>query len=335
MIASRRRREALVGWSFALPFVLLFTAFMAGPIVVSFLTSFTDLRVTDIRTPLQVEFVGLDNYAHVLGDEEFRRAAVNTLIYVLVTTPATIGLGLLAALALNQGVVRFRNVFRVGFFLPYVTSIVAIAVVWRILLGTETGLINGLLDQVGITGPGWLTDPSWALPSIMIMTTWKGIGLQMIILLAGLQSIPKQLYEAASVDGAGAWQRFRYVTMPSLRPTLLFATVVASIGLMQVFDEPYVMTQGGPLDSTTTVALYAVDEFGFGNYGYTAAVSYILFLAIALLTLVQFRILRPPEVDEKTARRKAERRRAEAIESAPPAARPPALAAAVSGEDDR
>ena len=144
-----------------------------------------------------------------------------------------------------------------------------------------------------IDGPGWLSDPKWALSSIMLMTTWKGIGLQMIILLAGLQAIPKELYEAAAVDGAGSWQRFRFVTLPGLRPTLLFATVVASIGLMQVFDEPYVMTQGGPLGSTSTVALYAVDQFGFGNYGHTAAVSYLLFLAIGALTLVQFRWLRP------------------------------------------
>lgn len=287
------RHQALIGWSFALPFVLLFTVFMAGPIIVSFLTSFTDMRVTDIRSPTDVNFVGLENYVDVMNDPAFRKAAMNTAIYVLVTTPATIGIGLAIALALNQGFVRFRNFFRVGFFLPYVTSIVAIAVVWRILLGTDSGLINGVLEQIGIDGPGWLSDPSWALSSIMIMTTWKGIGLQMIIFLAGLQAIPKELYEAASVDGAGAWQRFRYVTLPSLKPTLLFATVVASIGLMQVFDEPYVMTQGGPLDSTTTVALYAVGQFGFGNYGETAAVSYLLFLAIGVLTLVQFRWLRP------------------------------------------
>jgi multiple sugar transport system permease protein len=291
-LSTRSRREALVGWSFALPFVLLFTVFMAGPIVVSFITSFTDMRVTDIRSPLSVNFVGFDNYAEVLDDGRFRTAARNTAIYVLVTAPATIGLGLLVALALNQQLVRFRNTFRVGFFLPYVTSIVAIAVVWRILLGTSTGLINGILEQIGIDGPGWLSDPSWALWSIMLMTTWKGIGLQMIILLAGLQAIPTELYEAAAVDGAGKWQKFRYVTLPVLKPTLLFSTVVASIGLMQVFDEPYVMTQGGPLDATVTVALYAVDQFGFGNYGETAAVSYLLFVAIGVLTLIQFRVLR-------------------------------------------
>jgi multiple sugar transport system permease protein len=290
---GRHRHQALIGWSFALPWMLLFIVFMAGPIVVALITSFTDMRVTDIRSPTNVNFVGLDNYVDVIQDPSFRNAAKNTAIYVLVTMPLTIGIGLLLAVALNQSVVRFRNFFRVGFFLPYVTSVVAIAVVWRILLGTDTGLINGLLDQVGIEGPGWLTDPSWALSSMIMMTTWKGIGLQMIIFLAGLQAIPVELYEAASVDGAGTWQRFRYVTLPSLRPTLLFSIVVASIGLMQVFEEPYVMTQGGPLESTTTVALYAMSQFGFGNYGQTAAVSYLWFLVIGVLTLIQFRWLRP------------------------------------------
>jgi multiple sugar transport system permease protein len=283
----------MVAWSFALPFLLLFSVFMAGPILISFVTSFTDLRVTDIRNPVNVNFVGLDNYADVFSDATFRKAARNTAVYVLVTVPLTMGLGLLIALALNQGIVKLRNVFRLGYFLPYITSIVAVAVVWRLLLGTERGIINGLLDQVGIQGPGWLTDSRYALPSIILMTTWKGLGLQMIIFLAGLQVIPKELYEAAAVDGAGAWQRFRNVTLPMLRPTLLFSGVVACIGLMQFFEEPFVMTQGGPLNSTLSVAYYAYNQFSFGNYGYTAAITYVLFLVILALTALQFRIFRP------------------------------------------
>jgi multiple sugar transport system permease protein len=289
----RKWRQALVGWSFALPFLALFVVFMAGPIVVAFLTSFTDLRVTDIRHPFTVNFVGFDNYVDVFKDAIFRKAARNTAIYVVVTVPLTMSLGLFAALALNQAIVKFRNVFRLGYFLPYVTSIVAVAVVWRMLLGTERGIINGLLDQIGIQGPGWLTDTRYALPSIILMTTWRGLGLQMIIFLAGLQVIPKELYEAAAVDGASAWQRFRNVTLPMLRPTLLFSAVVASIGLMQFFEEPFVMTQGGPLDSTISVAYYGYKQFSFGNYGYTAAISYVLFLVILALTTLQFRIFRP------------------------------------------
>ena len=295
-VAVRRERpwkQWLIGWSFALPFVLLFCVFLAGPIIVSFIVSFTDMRVTDLRTPFDVGFVGIDNYIDALQDPTFRKAARNTAVYVLFAVPLTIGLGLVVALALNQGVVRLRNVFRTGYFLPYVTSIVAISVVWRLILGTDSGLLNGLLAKIGIDGPGWLTDPSWSLWSIIMMTVWHGFGLQMIIFLAGLQAIPNELYEAASVDGAKRWNKFRYVTLPMLRPTLLFSTVVASIGLIQVFEEPYVMTQGGPLDSTLTVGYHLYNQFAFGNYGQTSAIAYIMFLVIAGLTLIQFKFLRP------------------------------------------
>jgi multiple sugar transport system permease protein len=294
--AARRRRDWrqwLIAWSFAAPFVILFVVFMAGPILVAFITSLTDMRISDIRHPLDVSFVGLDNYFAVFRDETFRKAARNTAVYVLFAVPFTIGLGLLIALGLNQATLRFRNAFRTGYFLPYVTSVVAVALVWRLLLGTDAGLVNGLLEKVGIDGPGWLTDTRYALGSMIAMTTWKGLGLQMIIFLAGLQAIPNELYEAAAVDGASRWHRFRYVTIPMLRPTLLFSTVVATIGLLQVFDEAFVMTQGGPLDSTLTVAFHAYNQFSFGNYGYTAAIAYVLFLAIAGLTLLQFRFLRP------------------------------------------
>jgi len=294
--AYRRRRnwrQALVAWSFALPFVVLFGAFMAGPILVSFLTSFTDMRITDIRSPFGVSFIGFDNYVDVFQDPAFRKAARNTALYVLFAVPLTIGLGLLVALGLNQATVRLRNVLRLGYFLPYVTSIVAIAVVWRLILGTDAGLLNGLLGGLGVKGPGWLNDSRYSLWSIILMTTWRGLGLQMIIFLAGLQAIPSELYEAASVDGAGRWHQFRYVTLPMLRPTLLFSAVIASIGLMQFFEEPFVMTQGGPLDSTVSVAYFAYEQFSFGNYGYTAAISYVLFMTIAALTFLQFRLLRP------------------------------------------
>ena len=218
----------------------------------------------------------------MFGDPTFRKAALNTAIFVIVGVPLTMALGLLAAMALNQGIVKFRRVFRVGYYLPVVTSIVAIAVVWRLMLGTETGLINGLLDTVGIDGPGWLTDTRYALPSLIVMAAWRNLGFSMIIFLAGLQAIPRDLYEAAAVDGAGGWQAFRHITLPLLRPTLLFVAVITSIGYLQFFEEPFVMTQGGPLDSTLSVAFHAYNQFSFGNYGYTAAVSYVLFLVIAV-----------------------------------------------------
>lgn len=293
MAGRSRARESLVAWSFALPFLLLFVVFMAGPIAVALVTSFTDLRVTDIRNPLSVDFVALENYGAVLADARFQKAAANTAVFVLVGVPLTMALGLAAAVGLNQGVVRFRTFFRVGFYLPVVTSIVAIAVVWRLLLGTEVGLINGILAAFGIDGPGWLTDERYALWSIIAMAAWRNLGFLMVIFLAGLQTIPGDLYEAAEVDGASKWQRFRGITLPLMRPTLLFGAVITGIGYVQFFEEVFVMTEGGPLNSTLSLALYAYDQFSFGNYGYTAAIAFILFLAIALLTFVQFRLFRP------------------------------------------
>jgi multiple sugar transport system permease protein len=281
-----------VAWSFALPFLLLFLVFMAGPILVALVTSFTDLRITDIRSPFAVDFVGLGNYVAVLGDARFHTAAINTAVFVLVGVPLTMALGLAAAVGLNQGIVKFRTLFRVGFYLPVVTSIVAIAVVWRLLLGSEVGLVNALLAGIGIDGPGWLNDQRYALWSIIAMAAWRNLGFLMVIFLAGLQTIPADLYEAAEVDGAGRWQRFRRITLPLLRPTLLFAAVITGIGYVQFFEEPYVMTAGGPLNATLSMALYTYDQFTFGNYAYTAATAFVLFVAIALLTFAQFRIFR-------------------------------------------
>jgi multiple sugar transport system permease protein len=284
--------EVLTAWSFALPFLFFFLVFMAGPIVVALVTSFTDLRVTDIRNPLSIEFIGLDNYLAVLGDARFQKAAANTAVFVLVGVPLTMVLGLATAVALNQAVVKFRTLFRVGFYLPVVTSIVAIAVVWRLLLGNEVGLVNAILASFGINGPGWLSDERYALWSLIAMAAWRNLGFLMVIFLAGLQTIPKDLYEAAEVDGAGRWQRFRGITLPMLRPTLLFGAVITGIGYVQFFEEPYVMTEGGPLNSTLSMALYTYNQFSFGNYGYTAATAFVLFIAIAMLTFAQFRLFR-------------------------------------------
>lgn len=281
-----------MAWSFALPYVLLFLVFMAGPILVALFTSFTDMRVTDIRNPLDINFIGIENYAAVLTDARFHKAAANTAVFVLVGVPLTIVLGLGAAVLLNQGIVKFRTMFRVGFYLPVVTSIVAIAVVWRLLLGTEVGLVNAVLATFGVDGPGWLSDERYALWSIIGVAAWRNLGFLMVIFLAGLQTIPKDLYEAAEVDGANAWQRFMGITLPLLRPTLLFAFVITGIGYVQFFEEPYVMTEGGPLNATLSMALYTYNQFGFGNYGYTSAAAFVLFIAIATLTLVQFRLLR-------------------------------------------
>ncbi|GIF77178.1 carbohydrate ABC transporter permease [Asanoa siamensis] len=287
----QRLRRALTGWAFSAPFTVLFLVFMAVPVVVSLVMSFTDLRSTDLRNPFAVNFVGLDNYTRLFSDDLFLRSSVNTLVFVVVGVPLTIVVALAAATALNSGLLRFRALFRVGFYLPVVTSIVAVAVVWRFLLDPEVGLVNGLLGVVGIDGPSWLFDTKLALPSLIVMATWRNFGFLMVIFLAGLQAIPGDLYEAATLDGASRWQQFRHVTLPMLRPTLLFGGVVTGIGYLQFFEEPFVMTQGGPLSSTLSVSYHIYNQFGFGNYGYAAAASYVLFVAIVALSVIQFRFL--------------------------------------------
>ncbi|HSK53675.1 MAG TPA: sugar ABC transporter permease [Jiangellales bacterium] len=288
-----RRRRALVAWGFALPFMVLFLLFMAGPVLGSFLMSFTDLRSTDLQTPLAVEPVGLDNYARLLSDQAFHQAAFNTAYFVLVGIPLTMVLALAAAVALNSGIRRFNTFFRVGYYLPVVTSIVAVAVVWRFLLQPDYGVVNTVLGWIGVDGPAWLSSTTWAMPSLIVMAAWRNMGYLMVIFLAGLQTIPEHLYEAAELDGAGSWARFRHVTVPLLRPTLLFGAVITGIGYLQFFEEPFVMTQGGPLNSTLSVSYHIYNQFGFGNYSYAAAMGYVLFVAVVALTAVQFRLLRP------------------------------------------
>ncbi|GIF62753.1 sugar ABC transporter permease [Asanoa ishikariensis] len=287
----QRLRRALTGWAFSAPYTVLFLVFMAVPVVVSLVMSFTDLRSTDLRNPFAVNFVGLDNYTRLFSDDLFLRSSVNTLVFVVIGVPLTIVLALAAATALNSGLLRFRALFRVGFYLPVVTSIVAVAVVWRFLLDPEVGLVNNLLRVVGVDGPSWLFDTKLALPSLIVMAAWRNFGFLMVIFLAGLQAIPGELYEAATLDGASRWQQFRNVTLPLLRPTLLFGGVVTGIGYLQFFEEPFVMTQGGPLSSTLSVSYHIYNQFGFGNYGYAAAASYVLFIAIVALSVIQFRFL--------------------------------------------
>ena len=189
-------------------------------------------------------------------------------------------------------VTRFRGLYRVGFYTPVITSIVAVAVVWRFLLQPDSGLVNTVLGFVGIDGPNWLGDTRTSLLSLIIMATWRNFGTGMIIFLAGLQSVPWNLHEAAMLDGASSWQRFWNITLPLLRPTLLFVMVTTTIGYLQFFEEPFVMTQGGPLNSTISASMYTYNQFGFGNYGVAGAMAYLTFLVIVVVTLIQFRITR-------------------------------------------
>jgi multiple sugar transport system permease protein len=285
-------RQGRAAWFLALPFMLLFSIFTAGPVIASLYMSFTDIKSRDLRSPLAVGFVGFENYAAVFSDERFRKAAFNTAYFVIIGVPLTLTVALAAALALNTGITKFRTMFRVGYYTPVVTSIVAVAVVWRFLLREDVGLVNTMLGWVGIQGPDWLGSTTWAMPSLIVMASWRNFGTAMIIFLAGLQSVPLMLHEAAAIDGASSWQRFRHITVPMLRPTILFVMVTTVIGYLQFFEEPFVMTNGGPLDSTISMSMFTYKQFGFGNYGFASATSYVLFVIIVCFTAVQFRFFR-------------------------------------------
>jgi multiple sugar transport system permease protein len=288
-----RRRSALTGWAFSSPFLILFGVFLLVPILASFALSFTSFGIGNIQSWSTTEFVGLDNFARLFEDDLFLKSVRNTAYFVVVGVPLTLLLGLGAALALNRGITRFRTLFRVGYYLPVITSIVAIAVVWRFVLNPDQGLLNLALGSLGIDGPNWLADPTLAMPSIIAMAVWRNLGFAMIVFLAGLQAIPTHLYEAAAIDGATRWQAFRHVTVPMLRPTILFLTVITTIGYLQLFEEPFVMTEGGPLDRTLSISMYMYEEgFTFFHQGYAAAIAYVLFLLVALVALVQFRLIR-------------------------------------------
>ncbi len=292
--ARPRPRGHLIGWAFSSPFVALFAVFMAIPIVASFLISFTSFNIGNIQSWTSAEFVGLENYTKALSDDRFLKSLRNTAYFVVVGVPGTIVCAIAVAVALNLVVGRMKTVFRVGYYLPVVTSIVAIAVIWRYLLAPDVGLVNSLLEQLGIAGPDWLGNTKTSMPSIIALGIWRNVGFSMVIFLAALQTIDPALYDAAKVDGARGWSLFRFITLPLLRPATLFVGVITSIGYLQVFEEPFVMTKGGPVDSTLTTSMLIYEQgFRFFNLGYASAIAYILFVIIAVLAVLQFRFLRP------------------------------------------
>jgi ABC-type sugar transport system permease subunit len=291
-----RRRANLAGWGMSAPFTAILSVFLLVPILASLAISFTSFSIGNIQAWGTTEFVGLDNYTKLFDDPVFTRALRNTAYFVVVGVPCTLALGLLLAVALNQGIGKLRGLFRVGFYLPVVTSIVAIAVVWRYMLDPDIGILNAALAQVGIEGPDWLGDPNTTMPSIIALAVWRNIGNAMVIFLAALQTVDPQLYEAARVDGAKGRQLFRHVTVPMLRPAILFTAVITSIGYLQVFEEPFVMTgpQGGADQSGFTASMFVYQQgFRFFNLGCASAAAYALFVFIAVLAVVQFRFLRP------------------------------------------
>jgi multiple sugar transport system permease protein len=278
-------------WFFLAPALLLIFVFFFLPVAASLVLSVTDFDLYGIADPANTRFVGLRNYSRLLQTPDFWAALRNTFYFAFVGGPLTIAVALSAALLLSSKLVRFKGFFRTIYFTPFVTTLVAVAIVWRYLYHTRYGLFNYALSYVGIGPIDWLGDPHWAMPAIILMAVWKSFGYNMLIFIAGLQSIPEELYDAAEIDGAGAFRRFFSITLPMLMPTLVFVSVVTMIGYFQLFAEPYVMTQGGPLRSTTSVVLLMYEEgFRWWRMGYAAAIAFVLFVVILIATLLQFRL---------------------------------------------
>ena len=279
-------RRANPAWLFVAPALAAIALFLFVPVVASLLLSFTDFDIYAVANPANLRFVGLGNYGALLGDPLFARALRNTLYYVAVGGPLSVAASLAAALLVNARLARFRPLFRTAFFLPVVTTLVAIAVVWRYLYHPRVGLVNQLLAHLGIAPIDWLGDPLWAMPAIIAMSIWKNFGFNMVIFVAGLQAIPERLYEAASLDGAGPWRQFRHVTLPMLAPTALFVAVMTMIGGFQLFAEPYVMTQGGPGDATRSIVLLMYEQgFRWWSLGQASAIAFVLFGIILAVSL--------------------------------------------------
>lgn len=278
---------------FLAPALVAIGLFFFVPVLAALVLSFTDFDIYALGNFSVVRFVGLRNYLQIFEDPLFWKALKNTLYFLGVGGPLSIAVSLGAALLLNAKMVRWKPLFRFIYFAPVVTTLVAVAVVWRFIYHPRFGLLNYALSLLGIAGVDWLGDPHWAMPAMILLAVWKNFGYNMIIFIAGLQNIPSSLYEAASMDGAGALQRFRHVTLPLLAPTTVFITIITMIGYFQLFAEPYVMTQGGPLNSTLSIVLLMYQQgFRWWSMGYAAAIAFVLFLLILLASVAQTRLQR-------------------------------------------
>ena len=275
---------------FVAPALLVIAIFFLLPVIAALAMSVTDFDIYALADLGNLRFVGLANYVRLLGNPLFWQALGNTFYFVLVGVPLSIGISLAAALLLNSPLARFTPFFRTALFAPVVTTLVAVAVIWRYLFSTRYGFINYALGSLGISPIDWLGDPHWSMPAIIVFAVWKNFGYNMIILLAGLQTIPAELYEAARIDGASAWRQLRSITLPLLSPVLLMVGILTVAGYFQLFAEPYVMTQGGPLQSTVSVLYFMYEEgFKWWNLGSASAVAFVLFIIIFAVTLLQMR----------------------------------------------
>jgi multiple sugar transport system permease protein len=284
--SKQKRKQALVAYTFLAPTYLLFVGFMLIPVVWALYLSFTNY---DIFT--QAEWVGLDNYKTLVNDNEFRNALKNTTIFAMEVIPLNMAISLCLALLVNRAL-KGITFFRAAYYVPVVTSIIAVSMIWMWLYDPNNGIINYLLESVGLKPQLWLNDPDLALHALVFMRVWKGVGWNMVIFLAGLQAIPQTLYEAADIEGANRWKKFWKITWPLLTPSTFFVFVMATISTFQTFGEIYAMTKGGPVGSTTTV-VYLIFVHGFERYemGYASAVAFVLFAVIFILSLINMLFL--------------------------------------------
>lgn len=278
-------------WCFVAPALIVIAVFFVLPVLAALAMSLTDFDIYALADIGNLRFVGLANYSRLLETPLFWQALGNTAFFVVVGVPLSMAASLAAALLLQSKLARFKGLWRTVYFAPVVTTLVAVAVIWRYLLHTRYGLVNYGLEQVGLPSVDWLGDPAWSMPAIILFAIWKNFGYNMIIFLAGLQSIPEELYEAARIDGARGMQLFRHVTLPLLLPTLTMVGILTMAGYFQLFAEPYVMTQGGPAQSTVSVLYFMYEEgFKWWNLGAASAVAFVLFVVMFLATLLQVRL---------------------------------------------
>ncbi|MEH3102256.1 carbohydrate ABC transporter permease [Sphingomonas adhaesiva] len=284
-------RQERAAWLFVAPVLTIIALVFLLPTLLALALGVTDYSIYALADWSHLRFVGLGNFVTLFHTPLFWRALANTALFAALGVPMAIGTSLAAALLLNDATVRWKPLWRVALFAPYVTSVVATATVWQYMLNTRFGLVNRALAWVGAGPVDWLGDPHASIPAILLFVTWKIFGYNMIVFTAALSAVPQDLMEAARLDGASRWERFRHVTLPAIGPTLLLAAVMSVAGFLQLFAEPYVMTQGGPAQRTTTVLYFMFDEgFKWWNLGQASAVALILFLLILAVTLVQARI---------------------------------------------
>ena len=280
-----RRHHSLAAWGFVAPALTVIALFFVVPVVAGLVLSLTDFDIYALADLKNLRFVGLDNYRHVLQLPLFWKALGNTTYFVVVGVPLSIAVSLGCAVLLQSKLARFKPVLRTALFAPVVTTLVAVAVIWRYLFHVQYGLVNHALLGLGLNPVDWLGDPHWSMPTIILFAVWKNFGGNMIIFIAALQAVPDDLYEAARLDNAGPWALLRHITLPSLAPTLLMVSILTIAGYFQLFAEPYVMTQGGPLQSTVSVLYLMYDEgFKWWNLGVASAVAFVLFVIIVGVT---------------------------------------------------